>query len=123
MSDLYRDQRDGPRSLAEVPDPCLLSHCGKRERLDVLQGLEQGRYSAVVANRVLDEGVDLPDVKVAIVIGGSSSPRQATQRLGRILRRSRYGRGTLYEIVTRETRDVARSRRRRASDAFSTDNN
>lgn len=102
--------------------PCLLSHCGKRERLDVLQGLEQGRYPAVVANRVLDEGVDLPDVKVAIVIGGSSSPRQATQRLGRILRRSRYGRGTLYEIVTRETRDVARSRRRRASDAFSTDN-
>jgi superfamily II DNA or RNA helicase len=98
--------------------PCLLSHCGKRERLDALQGLEQGRYPAVVANRVLDEGVDLPDVKVAIVIGGSSSPRQATQRLGRILRRSRYGRGTLYEIVTRETRDVIRSRRRRASDAY-----
>ncbi len=98
--------------------PCLLSHCGKRERLDALQGLEQGRYPAVVANRVLDEGVDLPDVKVAIVIGGSSSPRQATQRLGRILRRSRYGRGTLYEIVTRETRDVIRSRRRRNSDAY-----
>ena len=61
-------------------------------------------------------------LQVAIVIGGSSSPRQATQRLGRILRRSRYGRGTLYEIVTRETRDMARSRRRRASDAFTTDN-
>ncbi len=94
--------------------PCLLSHCGKRERLDILTGLEDGRYPAVVANRVLDEGVDLPDVKVAIVIGGSSSPRQAIQRLGRILRRSRFGRGVLYEVVTRQTRDVARSRKRRA---------
>lgn len=95
--------------------PCLLSHCGKRERADILSGLEEGRYPAVVANRVLDEGVDLPDVKVAIVIGGSASPRQATQRLGRILRRSRFGRGVLYEIVTRQTRDVTRSRQRRAS--------
>ncbi|MEO8268522.1 MAG: DEAD/DEAH box helicase family protein, partial [Aureliella sp.] len=29
--------------------PCLLSHCGKRERLDILSGLEEGRYPAVVA--------------------------------------------------------------------------
>jgi superfamily II DNA or RNA helicase len=94
--------------------PCLLSHCGKKERLEVLSGLEEGRYPALVANRVLDEGVDLPDVKVAIVIGGSASPRQATQRLGRILRRSRYGRGVLYEVVTRQTRDMIRSRMRRA---------
>jgi superfamily II DNA or RNA helicase len=93
--------------------PCLLSHCGKRERLDILSGLEEGRYPAIVANRVLDEGVDLPDVKVAIVIGGSASPRQATQRLGRILRRSRFGRGVLYEIVTQKTGDVVRARRRR----------
>lgn len=98
--------------------PCLLSHCRRRERADVLEGLQQGRYPAVVANRVLDEGVDLPDIKVAIVVGGSSSPRQAVQRLGRILRKSRYGNGTLYEIVTRDTRDAIRSRRRRATDAY-----
>ncbi len=97
--------------------PCLLSHCGKRERLDILNGLEEGRYPAVVANRVLDEGVDLPDVKVAIVVGGSSSPRQATQRLGRILRRSRFGRGVLYEVVTRQTRDMDRARKRRSKNA------
>ena len=94
--------------------PSLLNHCGKRERIDILTGLEQGRYPAVVANRVLDEGVDLPDVKVAIVIGGSASPRQALQRLGRILRRSRFGRGVLYEVVTRRTGDTAKARKRRA---------
>lgn len=98
--------------------PCLLSHCGKRERRDVLEGLASGRFPALVANRVLDEGVDLPDVKVAMVVGGSGSSRQALQRLGRILRRSRYGSACLYEIVTVQTRDEVRSRKRRANDAF-----
>ncbi len=57
------------------------------ERLEVLRGLEEGVYPALVANRVLDEGVDLPEVTVAIVIGGLASSRQAKQRLGRILRK------------------------------------
>ncbi|MCR4413759.1 MAG: DEAD/DEAH box helicase family protein [Thermoguttaceae bacterium] len=37
--------------------PCLLNHCGKRERLEVLHGLAAGEYPALVANQVLDEGV------------------------------------------------------------------
>jgi superfamily II DNA or RNA helicase len=98
--------------------PCLLNHCGKNERLDVLQGLSDGSYPALVANQVLDEGVDLPEVKVAIVIGGTSSSRQAKQRLGRILRRSGNLRARLYEIVCADTKDEQRSRHRRRSDAY-----
>lgn len=98
--------------------PCLLSHSRKKERLEVLRGLEEGTYPALVANRVLDEGVDLPEVKVAVVIGGTSSSRQAKQRLGRVLRRSGNARAVLYEIVTAATKEEERSRRRRASDAY-----
>jgi superfamily II DNA or RNA helicase len=98
--------------------PCLLSHCGKRERLDILQGLESGVYPALVANRVLDEGVDLPEVKVAIVIGGLASDRQAKQRLGRVLRKRGNQRAVLYEIVTETHGEIQRSRRRRQSDAY-----
>jgi superfamily II DNA or RNA helicase len=98
--------------------PCLLSHCGKRERREILRGLEQGTYPALVANRVLDEGVDLPEVKVAVVIGGLGSSRQAKQRLGRVLRRAGNQRAVLYEIVAAETGDVERSRQRRRSDAY-----
>lgn len=98
--------------------PCLLSHCGKRERADLLGGLADGRYRALVANRVLDEGVDLPTVNVAIVIGGSASSRQATQRLGRVLRKGRGDDAILYEVVTAETGEVQRSRTRRRSEAF-----
>jgi superfamily II DNA or RNA helicase len=98
--------------------PCLLSHCHKHERLDVLRGLEERVYPALVANQVLDEGVDLPEVKVAIVIGGKSSARQAKQRLGRILRKSGNSRAILYEIVCANTNEEKRSRSRRDSDAY-----
>jgi len=99
--------------------PCLLSHCGKRERADLLDGFADGRYKVLIANQVLDEGVDLPEVKVAIVLGGMASSRQAVQRLGRILRRSASGQqAILYEIVTDKSGEVARSRARRRHDAF-----
>ena len=67
---------------------------------------------------MLDEGVDLPAVKVAIVIGGTASTKQAKQRLGRILRKSGHARATLYEIVCADTNEERRSRRRRESDAY-----
>lgn len=98
--------------------PCLLSHCRAEERRDALQGLQTGMYPAVVANRVLDEGVDLPDVKVAIVIGGGRSGRQAQQRLGRVLRRSGTTRAVLYEVVCASTSEEQRSRDRRRNEAY-----
>jgi len=98
--------------------PCLLHHCGKKERLEILQGLEQGTYGALVANQVLDEGVDLPEAKVAVVIGGTASSRQAKQRLGRILRKRGNTKARLYEIVCSDTKEEQRSRQRRASDAY-----
>ncbi len=98
--------------------PCLLNHCGKKERHEILSGLADGTYPAIVANQVLDEGVDVPAVKVAIVIGGSSSTRQAKQRLGRILRKSGNARAMLYEVVCQDTGEAKRSRQRRKSDAY-----
>lgn len=98
--------------------PTILSHTPKRERLAVLEGFAKGEFTVLVANRVLDEGVDVPEAKVAVVIGGQGSTRQATQRLGRILRRSGTMRATLYEVVCEDTKEVERSRKRRQGDAY-----
>ena len=98
--------------------PCLLNHCGKKERLEILEGFAAGDYPAIVANQVLDEGVDVPAAKVAIVIGGMSSSRQARQRLGRILRRSGSARAVLYEVVCAGTNEEQRSRQRRRHSTF-----
>jgi superfamily II DNA or RNA helicase len=98
--------------------PTILSHTPKRERLIVLDGFANGRFEVIVANRVLDEGVDVPEAKVAVVIGGQGSTRQAKQRLGRILRKSGTARATLYEVICEDTKEVHRSRKRRKSDAY-----
>ncbi|WP_153556868.1 DEAD/DEAH box helicase [Roseimaritima sediminicola] len=98
--------------------PCLLSHCAKKERREYLEGFAAGRYPVLVANRVLDEGVDLPEVKTAIVLGGLSSGRQAIQRLGRVLRKSNDADATFYEVVVEGTSEVERSRARRRNDAY-----
>ena len=98
--------------------PTILSHTRKKERLAVLAGFSEGRFPVLVANRVLDEGVDVPEAKVAVVVGGQASTRQAKQRLGRILRKSANARGTLYEVVCENTKEVIRSRKRRQSDAY-----
>ena len=60
----------------------------------------------------------VPAVKVGVVLGGFGSPRQAKQRLGRILRKSARTTAVLYEVVCQETREALRSRSRRRSDAF-----
>jgi len=98
--------------------PTILSHTRKRERLAVLENFANGVFPVLVANRVLDEGVDVPEAKVAVVIGGQGSTRQAKQRLGRILRRTGSARATLYEVVCEKTKEVQRSRKRRRSDAY-----
>lgn len=98
--------------------PTILSHTRKRERLAVLGGFANGEFEVLVANRVLDEGVDVPEAKVAVVIGGQGSTRQAKQRLGRILRRTGSARATLYEVICENTKEVQRSRKRRKSDAY-----
>jgi len=98
--------------------PCLLNHCGKKERREILSGFKDGIYPVIVANEVLDEGVDIPEVKIAIVLGGQGSVRQAKQRLGRILRKSGNKKGILYEVVCAETGEEKRSRNRRKSDAY-----
>jgi len=98
--------------------PTILSHTRKRERLAVLDAFAKGQITVLVANRVLDEGVDVPEAKVAVVIGGQGSTRQATQRLGRVLRRSGRIRATLYEVVCEDTKEVERSRKRRRTDAY-----
>jgi superfamily II DNA or RNA helicase len=67
---------------------------------------------------VLNEGVDVPEANVAIVLSGSGSVREHVQRLGRILRLAKDKRALLYEVVTRNTVEEGVSDRRREHDAY-----
>ena len=57
-----------------------------RRRQELIDGLFDRALDALAAPKILDEGVDVPDVNLGIVMGASSSRRQMIQRLGRIIR-------------------------------------
>ena len=73
---------------------------------------------AVVTSKVLNEGVDVPDANVAVVISGSGSVREHVQRLGRILRQRDGKRALLYELVSAGTTETQTSERRREHEAY-----
>ncbi len=59
-----------------------------RQREALLESFEQGNCQVLVAMKVLDEGVDVPDTRIAIILASSGNPRQYIQRRGRILRKA-----------------------------------
>jgi superfamily II DNA or RNA helicase len=94
--------------------PAITSETGAAERREILERFRDGTYSRVVTANVLDEGVDVPDANVAVVLAGSGSEREFTQRLGRILRpKADGGRALLYEVVSEETAEERVADRRR----------
>ena len=94
--------------------PAITHETGAEERRGILERFREGTYSRVVTANVLDEGVDVPDANVAVLLSGSGSEREFTQRLGRILRPKADGsRALLYELVTEETAEERVADRRR----------
>jgi superfamily II DNA or RNA helicase len=67
---------------------------------------------------VLNEGVDVPEANVAVVLSGSGSVREHVQRLGRILRRVEGKHAILYELVAEQTGEEYASSRRRQHSAY-----
>ena len=94
--------------------PAVTHRTPDAERRETLERFRDGTYSRVVTSNVLDEGVDVPDANVAVVLSGSGSEREFTQRLGRILRPNDDGRAALlYEVVSAETAEERVAERRR----------
>ncbi len=98
--------------------PAMTHQTKPSERAEILAGLQDGTYTAVVTSKVLNEGVDVPSVNVGIVMSGSGSVREHVQRLGRILRKQAEKRAILYELVTADTGETFTSERRRNHIAY-----
>lgn len=59
-----------------------------KERLRNLREYRNGEIDILVTCKALDEGLDVPDTSVGIIVAATTSVRQWIQRMGRILRRS-----------------------------------
>lgn len=74
--------------LNKVGSKVVLEHSGmaasdRAQAIDVFRG---GRVDLLVTVRALDEGLDVPEAELALIVSGSRSHRQRIQRIGRILR-------------------------------------
>ncbi|MEM0188096.1 MAG: DEAD/DEAH box helicase family protein [Saccharolobus sp.] len=98
--------------------PAITYKTPKDERLEILEKFKSNEYKVIVSSNVLDEGINVPDASVGIVIGGYGTSRQFIQRLGRILRKKENKIARLIEIVTRGTSDYNLSKRRRLDVTF-----
>lgn len=98
--------------------PAITHQTKVSERSKILQRLREGVYRCVVTSKVLNEGVDVPEANVAIVMSGSGSVREHVQRLGRILRKGQDKHAVLYEVITSETGEAWTSERRRDHSAY-----
>jgi superfamily II DNA or RNA helicase len=98
--------------------PVLTHHTKVREREEMLRLFREGSYCCLVTSKVLNEGVDVPEAAVAVVVSGSGTVREHVQRLGRILRATPGKRATLYELVSEETSERALNERRKQHSAY-----
>jgi len=95
--------------------PFITHKSSKAERQDALNGFKEGRYNALVTSKVLDEGVDVPDAELGIIVSGTGSSREFIQRLGRLLRPKPDSnkKAKLIEIISSGTREIGTSTKRK----------
>lgn len=97
--------------------PFITHKSSKQERQDALNGFREGRYNVIVTSKVLDEGVDVPDAELGIILSGTGSSREYIQRLGRLLRPKPDSnrKAKLIEIVSSGTREIGTSAKRKTA--------
>lgn len=72
------------------------------ERQKLLSAFADGRYEALVAMKCLDEGVDVPSTRQAILMANNRNPKEFVQRRGRVLRQhpeSGKEKASIYDMI------------------------
>lgn len=98
------------RELLVMP---ITHEIGRVERERTLQRFRAGDASVMVSSQVLDEGLDVPEADIAIVVGGTASARRHVQRVGRVLRPREGKRALVYEMLVNASVEVDYAKRRR----------
>ena len=90
----------------------LTCDIGRKERQDVLSRFRSGALRALVSAQVLNEGLDVPDAEVGIVVAGRMGEREHAQRVGRLLRPGEGKRAIVHELVVQQSSEVRQAERR-----------
>jgi len=106
---------DQAREIARRLEALLLTgDTPEEERKRALQEFKYAQRGILVVTTVGDEGLDIPDANVGILVSGTGSRRQFIQRLGRLLRPKPGGKeAVMYEIILEKTTEEFQARKRK----------
>lgn len=98
---IFCDWIDQGEDISEKFDiPFVSGETDFEDREDYFQKFRENELTTLIVSRIGDEGLDLPDAEVGIVMSGQGgSRRQATQRAGRVMRP--FGDAQVYMIATK----------------------
>ncbi len=76
-------------------------------RMQLVDAFNKGEISALAAIRCLDEGINIPSIKSALILSSNDDYREFVQRRGRILRRYKGKEyATIYDVVVLPSSDM-----------------
>lgn len=61
---------------------------GDTERQNIITQFIKHRLQVLVGIKCLDEGIDIPNARIAILLSNSTNPREYVQRVGRVIRQA-----------------------------------
>lgn len=77
------------------------------KRMQLVAGFNQGELDALVAIRCLDEGINIPSIKGALILASNDDYREFVQRRGRILRLYNQKKfSNIYDVIVLPTSDT-----------------
>ena len=76
-----------------------------KEKNKFFDDFRNGIFNIIISVRALDEGINIPDINNAIIVGGNSTTKQLIQRAGRVLRKVKGKTATIYQIYALNTKD------------------
>ncbi|UZE96819.1 helicase-related protein [Alkalimarinus alittae] len=96
----------------------FVSDISPTQRRQTMQAFKSEEIDALVAMKILDEGVDVPACRTAYILSSTKNPRQYVQRRGRILRRFEgKNLAKIYDFVVLPISDSVYSERLKSSEA------
>lgn len=78
-----------------------------QERMELVDEFNKGNITALSAIRCLDEGINIPSIKSALILSSNDDYREFVQRRGRILRKyDNKETATIYDVIVLPSHDL-----------------
>jgi superfamily II DNA or RNA helicase len=85
----------------------LHSKIPAKKRNEILENFkkEDSDIRILSTSKMFDEGIDLPEISLAIITSGTSSKRQSLQRLGRVIRKKEGKKAFIFNIYIKDSQE------------------